>query len=56
VTTGVICKEIRCVQGGYIIELRWPYGPEPGGYGEVVCDTFDEVIALLREAAEAMEP
>ena len=43
----VICKEIRQVGGGFIVEMRWPYGPEPAGFGEVVCKTWEEVVALL---------
>ena len=50
VTTLLICRQIRHVQGGYIVELRWPYGPDVGGYGEVICETLDEVFDLLRKA------
>lgn len=49
----VICKEIRKVGGGYIVECRWPYGPEPCGYGEVICRTWQEVIELLTKASNA---
>lgn len=45
-----ICREIRRVTGGFIVELRWPYGGNPIGYGEVICTTWDEVEALLRRA------
>lgn len=46
--TLIICKEIRHVKNGYIVELRYPYGDEPGGYGEVVCKTLEEVFELLK--------
>ena len=48
--TFIICKEIRQVQGGFIVEVRWPFGPDVSGYGEVICRTFSEVIDLLRKA------
>ena len=47
----IICKEIRKVKGGYIVECRWAYGPEACGYGEVICTTWQEVIELLTKAA-----
>lgn len=45
-----VCRSIRRVYGGYIVEIRHPYG---GSYpfGEVVCKTFDEVVELLRKAS-----
>jgi len=45
----ILCQEIRRVQGGYIVEIRWPYGPEMP-YGEVVCRTLEEVFELLKSA------
>ena len=45
-----ICSEIRHVQGGYIINLRWPYGPDVMGYGEVICRTLDEVFRFIEKA------
>lgn len=48
-STCTMVKEIRKVTGGYIVEARWPYGPDPGGYGEVVCTTFKEVVDLLKK-------
>ena len=53
--TLVICKEVRKVKNGYIVECRWPYGPDPAAYGEVVCLTWDEVIDLLTRAANEGE-
>ena len=47
----VICKEIRQVEGGWIVECRWPYGGIPAGFGEVVCTTWDEVVDLLTKAS-----
>ena len=44
-----ICQEIRHVKGGYIVEVRWPYGPAMP-FGEVVCKTLEEVFALLKDA------
>ena len=56
-STRVICKGIRKVDGGYyIIELPWPYIYEPPkGFGEVVCKTFDEALAHLKKANAALE-
>ena len=54
-STLVICREIRHVQGGYIVHLRWPYGPDVGGYGEVICETLEEVFDELRKA-DVVEP
>lgn len=51
-----ICTKIRKVKGGFIVNLRWPYGPDPGGYGEVICKDFGEVIEVLREAQEGIKP
>lgn len=45
-----ICREIRRVEGGWIVEMRWPWGGEPGGFGEVICGTWDEVVLLLAKA------
>ena len=53
--TVIVCKEIRKVVGGYIIEMRWPYGGEPMGYGEVVCETWEEVIGKLTTAADQQQ-
>ena len=47
--TNIICKEIRQVPGGFIVEMRWPYGPEPCGHGEVICLTFEDVVILLKK-------
>jgi hypothetical protein len=46
-----VCKSIRKVGGGYIVEVRWPYGPDVMGHGEVVCKTWDEAVDLLTRAA-----
>jgi len=45
-----LCKEIRHVPGGYIVEAPWPYGPTVMGHGEVICKTLDEVFQLLEKA------
>ena len=47
----IVCNQVRKVNGGYIVEVRWPYGPEVMGCGEVVCKTWAEVVALLTKAA-----
>jgi hypothetical protein len=47
----VICKEIRTAKGGYIIELRWPYGGQSAGYGEVICSSWEEVLYQLCKAS-----
>ena len=46
-----ICKEIRAVKGGFIVELRWPYGSDPMGYGETVFTSWQEVLEELTKAA-----
>lgn len=46
----VICKEIRRVKNGYIVELRYPYGGDPSGHGKVVFHTWDDVIKALDRA------
>lgn len=53
--TMVVCKEIRKVGNGYIVEIRWPYGPDAAGCSEVVCRTWQEVIELLTKAANQTE-
>ena len=50
----MICTGIRKVRGGYVVLLRWPYGGEPMGSGEVVCKTWDEVLEKLTEAQEGL--
>ena len=47
----VLVKEIRQVRGGFIVEARWPYGPNVSGYGEVICNTLEEVFELIRQCA-----
>jgi hypothetical protein len=47
----ILVQEIRQVSGGFIVEARWPMGNKPGGYGEVICPKFDDVIALLKSCA-----
>ena len=46
----IITSEILHVKGGYIVKLRWPYGGSPGGYGEVVALTMNEVLDLIVKA------
>jgi hypothetical protein len=41
-----ICAGIRHVQGGYVVEMRFPYGGEMP-YGEVICRTLEDVFELL---------
>jgi hypothetical protein len=45
-----VCRKIEKVQGGYIVEIRHPYGYYSDN-GKVVVRTFEEVIALLRKSA-----
>ena len=52
----VICRQIRTAVGGYIVELCWPYGGEPSGYGEVLCTSWEEVLSKLSEAAGLKDP
>jgi len=52
--TNVMVKEIRQLPTGFIVQARWPVGPEPSGYGEVLCKTFEEVILLLRRTTVEM--
>ena len=46
--TNIMVREIRQVPTGFIVQARWPYGPEVMGYGEVICKTLEEVFALLK--------
>jgi len=46
-----ICGGIRVVQGGYVVELAWPHGGEPIGYGEVICTTWSDVLNKITAAA-----
>ena len=45
-----VCRSIRRLPGGYVVEVRHPYGVAYP-YGEVVCHDFNAVVALLRAAA-----
>ena len=45
-----ICAGIRHVPGGYIVNIRWPYGPRVVGCGEVICKSLDEVFRLIKKA------
>jgi len=47
--TNILCKEIRQVATGFIVEAQWPTGGEPGGYGEVICKDMEEVIRVLKD-------
>jgi hypothetical protein len=53
--TVIVCKEIRRVRGGFIVVIRWPFGPDMP-YGEVICKDFDEVVRLLDGAQEGINP
>lgn len=48
-------KEIRSVGNGYIVEARYPYGPDPAGYGEVICPTIKEVHELIDKVFDCVE-
>jgi hypothetical protein len=50
----IVCREIRKVAGGFIVEVRHPYGDKMP-FGEVVCTSFEEVIDLLKRAALVKE-
>jgi len=50
-----ICREIRKVRGGYIAELRYPYGGNPSGYGEVIYRTWGELLDGLSKAADEID-
>jgi len=52
--TNIMVKEIRQIPTGFIVQARWPIGPEPSGYGEVLCKTLDEVITVLRRTTVEM--
>lgn len=51
----ILCKEVRKVRGGFIVEVRYPFGPDMP-YGEVICKTFEEVVELLKLAQDKIEP
>lgn len=46
----VICTKVEKVGNGYIVQVRWPYGPEVMGYGRVICTTWQQVVDLLTQA------
>lgn len=48
----VICKVICRVKNGYTLELRWPYGDDPSGYGVVIAHDWPEVLRLLTSASD----
>jgi len=48
----IVCGQIRKVNGGYIVMMRWPYSDEVMGMGEVVCKTWAEVLHLLDQARD----
>ena len=50
-----ICTGIRKVKNGYIVALRWPFGGEPMGGGEVICKTWQEVLDKLTEAQKGLD-
>jgi hypothetical protein len=45
-TDCVLVRSVRKVQGGYIVEARYPYG-NTSPYGEVICRDLQEVFALI---------
>ena len=45
-----VCKSIEKVEGGFIVQVRFPYGLYHND-GKVVCQTWAEVIDLLTKAA-----
>ena len=45
-----IVREIREVEGGWIVEARAPYGGS-FPFGEVVCKTWDEVLRVLEKCS-----
>lgn len=47
----IICREIRQVRGGWILELPWPYGGQPDGFGEVICAAWPDVILKLSKVS-----
>lgn len=53
--TLTICKEVRKVGNGYIVEIRYPFGPDLP-FGEVICKTWKEVTDLLFKAQDGVEP
>lgn len=46
-----LIESIVEVPTGWIVKARFPYGPEAGGYGEVLCQRFDDVLRLIRETS-----
>ena len=47
---------IRKAGNGYIVEVRWPYGPSPLGCGELAVMSFAEAVELLAKHCEAYDP
>lgn len=48
--TLTLCRSIRQVDGGFIVEARFPYATDIP-YGEVICLTLEDVFALLKKCA-----
>lgn len=50
-----IAANIRTARNGYIVELRWPYGGEPAGCGEVVFTDWPSVLLALTKATPDLD-
>jgi hypothetical protein len=48
----IVAECVRVAGGGYIANLRWPYGPQVCGTGEVVFTKWTDVLIALSKAAD----
>lgn len=47
----IVADKIEKMPGGYVVHVRWPYGPSVMNCGPVVCATWAKAVALLTKAA-----
>lgn len=47
-----ICSNLRVATGGYLMNIRWPYGSAVMGLGERVDTTFRGVMEALKDACQ----
>lgn len=52
----IIAEKIEAMPGGYVVHVRWPYGPTPSGCGPVVCPTWKDVLDLLTKSQAGIGP
>ncbi len=48
----IVAQRIEKMPGGYLVRVRWPYGPSCMEFGQVLYSTWKEVVELLTKAAD----